>query len=345
LVIIGGLGAQPTKLVRAALHMDHFMNVHEEYFKTIYDDFAAKISILAKLLQSSPGEQGRFVEKVILELLEEFLPKRYSFGTGFVIDSEGRQSRQCDIVIYDTLVCSGMLSRTGPLFFPVESVYAVIEVKTTLNKSEVADACDHIRSVKHLQNKADPTFDPILDDDGEPAVYMTHPSPPIGIVIGFQSASRSLDTIKSWFMDAYAGIDNALLHPDASLSIQETVSVQYKSTSHRSHRLQYKYYPLPLRNDQGQFLRTDEGGARGWQLETDGPAPPEYVHLESLNGFGYHGWYKVCKDIQGRYTPTDAPRMLVETLSDIASLLLIKRLSGTVLHKYFDPNFGEAIAL
>src|SRR5579864_8403183 len=96
-------------------HRGMKMTLQERYFGTIYADFASKIEILAHLVDAHPGEQGRFNESVVRELLEEFLPKRYSFGTGFVIDSTGQQSRQCDIIIYDKHSTISMFGRTGPL--------------------------------------------------------------------------------------------------------------------------------------------------------------------------------------------------------------------------------------
>src|SRR5579872_1109443 len=209
------------------------VSIQEQYFNSIYRDFSTKIRVLASLIQANPGEQGRLVERVVLDLLAEFLPTRYSYGSGFVIDSKGNQSRQCDIVIYDTTLTAGLFHRTGPVLFPVEAVYGVIEIKTTLDKHEVNDACDHIASVKRLVNVAKPTLEPALDEDGRPAVLETRPSPPIGVVIGFKSATRVLGTIRGWFDDAFSGTEDTLLHPDLCVAVQEAVAVEYVARSHK----------------------------------------------------------------------------------------------------------------
>ncbi|WP_366523456.1 DUF6602 domain-containing protein [uncultured Microbulbifer sp.] len=53
--------------------------------------------------------------------------------TGVVIDRQGKQSNQCDVIIYDALNYPELFSQTSAKFFPVDFVYATIEVKTTVN--------------------------------------------------------------------------------------------------------------------------------------------------------------------------------------------------------------------
>ena len=67
-----------------------------------------------------------------------------------VIDRNGKQSRQCDIIIYDTMLYPSLLSLTNVHFFPIDIVYATIEVKTTLTSSSTKEALENIASVKQL---------------------------------------------------------------------------------------------------------------------------------------------------------------------------------------------------
>lgn len=86
------------------------------------------------------GEKGRALEAAVLSLLRDFLPAEYGLSTGFVAYFEKdavRLSPQLDIIVYDAL-------RTGPLarlsscdVFPLEAVYAYIEVKAVLSASNV----------------------------------------------------------------------------------------------------------------------------------------------------------------------------------------------------------------
>lgn len=70
----------------------------------------------------------------------------------FVVDAEGRVSQQQDIVIYDGQFAPTFLVLGETQFIPVESVYAVLEVKTTMNRETVLYAGEKAASVRHLSH-------------------------------------------------------------------------------------------------------------------------------------------------------------------------------------------------
>jgi hypothetical protein len=97
---------------------------------------------------TSAGDEG---EEGWTEVLRDFLPRRYDVARHrFVIDAEGRVSQQQDIVIYDGQFAPTFLVLGETQFIPVESVYAVLEVKTTMNKETVVYAGEKAASVRHL---------------------------------------------------------------------------------------------------------------------------------------------------------------------------------------------------
>ena len=57
-------------------------------------------------------------------------PKKYVFTSGEIIDSDGNNSRQCDIVVYDERYPQIKYGRTAQLF--AEGVLSHIEVKSKL---------------------------------------------------------------------------------------------------------------------------------------------------------------------------------------------------------------------
>ncbi|MCG8348879.1 MAG: hypothetical protein MI924_13995 [Chloroflexales bacterium] len=81
------------------------------------------------------GEKGGLKERRVADFIRSFLPQKYGLGTGHVIDSEGNTSGQADIVIYDTLNDVKIPIDEYYSLFPCESVYAIIEVKSTLTAS------------------------------------------------------------------------------------------------------------------------------------------------------------------------------------------------------------------
>jgi copper chaperone CopZ len=78
------------------------------------------------------GEEGRYKEVVLKNILRKHLPKNISIGTGFIIDIEQDTiSKQLDIIIYDN---------TYPLLFSegdfiittLKNVKGIIEVKSSI---------------------------------------------------------------------------------------------------------------------------------------------------------------------------------------------------------------------
>ncbi|MGC4175339.1 DUF6602 domain-containing protein [Demequina sp.] len=122
-----------------------------------------------------PSAKGTATEGQWIRTLAGFLPARYGVGTVFVIDSDGKRSDQIDLAIFDR--------QYSPLFFtegdfdvvPVESIYAIFEVKPVLDLDKVKYAQAKIASVTSLKRTSvpiahaggvypaqDPTSKPIL---------------------------------------------------------------------------------------------------------------------------------------------------------------------------------------
>lgn len=84
------------------------------------------------------GEEGRFKEAILKNIIKKFLPKNLSIGTGFISNNEGHISKQLDIIIYDN---------TYPLLFSegdfiittIHNVKAVIEVKSNINHNSLGN--------------------------------------------------------------------------------------------------------------------------------------------------------------------------------------------------------------
>jgi hypothetical protein len=84
-----------------------------------------------------PGEKGRVSEFVVRDVFEAILPRRYSIGTGFVVTTRSigtalRLSPQQDLVVFDHIDNPARLSRDNFGLFPIEGVYATVEVKEKL---------------------------------------------------------------------------------------------------------------------------------------------------------------------------------------------------------------------
>jgi hypothetical protein len=107
----------------------------------------------AASLISHPHERGRAREEALKTFFREITPAGFEIATGFIIDSSGAQSRQQDLIFvrrdYHPVFRVG-----GTMFFPVEAVGAVVEVKSHLTTRTLKDALDNGTSVKRLDRTA-----------------------------------------------------------------------------------------------------------------------------------------------------------------------------------------------
>jgi len=86
-----------------------------------------------------------------IEMLRTYLPIRYAVDKALVLDSDGNLSEQQDVVIYDRQYSALLFDQDDAMFIPAESVYAVFEVKPTINKGHIEYAGRKVQSVRILK--------------------------------------------------------------------------------------------------------------------------------------------------------------------------------------------------
>lgn len=132
-----------------------FINDFLESSKSLYYDTEGKLI--------HPGEFGTYREKLCIDLLRNVVPSRLDFGTGFIINSDGQISSQCDIVIFDSKNTPLIENNEKQRFFPVESVVGVGEVKSTLDKTQLKTALRKMSQVKVMRNTLEKSHPIIFD--------------------------------------------------------------------------------------------------------------------------------------------------------------------------------------
>lgn len=103
-----------------------------------------------------PGAKGSATEVNWLKMLQDHLPRRYQAESAFVIDANGRQSDQIDIVLYDRQYTPELYNYDGERIIPAEGVYAALEVKQVLDKDNLDYAAEKITSVRQLERSSAP---------------------------------------------------------------------------------------------------------------------------------------------------------------------------------------------
>lgn len=99
------------------------------------------------------GEKGTARENTLESYLKSYIPEKYCFAKGTIIDCKDTQSKQVDVIIHDKFITPYLLDLDSTKIIPIESVYSVIEVKSTLSKEELRKSIKNIESVRKLEKK------------------------------------------------------------------------------------------------------------------------------------------------------------------------------------------------
>lgn len=131
------------------------------YFSAIQKILEIQRDILTGVLPHN-NERGRNDEQRLINFLRQVLPQRFGMGTGFVVssDSHAGSSRQNDIIISDEFFNSPLHRELSAQVYPIETIYATIEVKGTLSKCGRSDGktdfdqvLDNILKIRQLAKK------------------------------------------------------------------------------------------------------------------------------------------------------------------------------------------------
>jgi hypothetical protein len=147
-----------------------------QIFRRVQQQMLANLA--ASEIFEHPTACGAATEQHWLDLLNRYLPHRYQATSAFIIDVDGRRSRQIDIAIYDRFYSPLLFHHDSGPHVPAESVYAVFEVKQTLCAKWIADAGRKAASVRKLRR----TSAPLLS-----AGRKYPPKPPFPILAGILS--------------------------------------------------------------------------------------------------------------------------------------------------------------
>ena len=119
------------------------------------DVLASSLGVNRRVLDH-PGAKGEGSELRWENFLREHLPQRYHVARGFVIDRNGEVSEQIDLIVYDRQYTPHLYRHDQQVFIPAESVYAMLEVKQTVDKGTIEYAGKKAASVRRLERTSAP---------------------------------------------------------------------------------------------------------------------------------------------------------------------------------------------
>lgn len=127
------------------------------------DSFSSKIDLLEKIIKGNHYPSlGKYKERLLADIIKSYIPKKFEVGNGFVLfvheATDERKSkagfddlnmgsfivsRECDLIIYDSANVPVIFRDGEFVVVRPESVRAVVEVKGTLRRKEVAATLEH----------------------------------------------------------------------------------------------------------------------------------------------------------------------------------------------------------
>ena len=142
--------------------------------------------------------KGTLRELLVSSLLRRFLSSQFSVSSGVIVNQGGEQSNQMDVIILDNRVLPPFIYEQNLGVIPVESVVAVIEVKSRLDDCEVKKADNAAGRLKAISRES------MLGRDS---------SPPFACVFGFYRGSGLTDLCNA--QNGRAWLEANVRHLDA----------------------------------------------------------------------------------------------------------------------------------
>jgi hypothetical protein len=170
-----------------------------EYLSDVAKDMRAKSAAIRRDFASHRLSAGENREDLVADFLHNHLPRKFGVSSGMVVSHDGLFSNQADLVVVDEQNNAPLYAAARNKLWPVEAVYALIEVKTTLHPAELTDAIAKGRRFKALKRR--------FCEAGQ--VQRIHDS--LFVIWAFDSAAPS--TVKANLVAALAGVPR-LEQPD-----------------------------------------------------------------------------------------------------------------------------------
>ena len=123
------------------------------YFADVAKGLAQKSASIRRDFASHHLSAGENREEEVGKILEGLFPNRFGISTGLILSHNGIFSNQSDLIVVDHENNAPLYPESTNKIWPVESVYALIEVKTQLGPRELQDAIQKGRKFKALPRR------------------------------------------------------------------------------------------------------------------------------------------------------------------------------------------------
>ena len=132
----------------------------ENYIRTLGEELVNDFIKAGKTTHPCSVGSGR--EKALMNKLKNILPHGVGVGSGFVIDSYGKTSSQCDLIIYEEDLALKFIINEDEnyAYYNCESVIAVGEIKSDATIADIEDSFKKLKIIRELKRhkRADTSF-------------------------------------------------------------------------------------------------------------------------------------------------------------------------------------------
>ena len=130
------------------------LSTYARHIKAISDQLIADSEEIREAYSTHNVSAGSSREDLAIKFLRAHLPSKFHITSGFALASDGILSKQSDILIVDGMNNVAFNSSRREQQWPIESIYAVVEVKTTLDGKALADAIKKCIAFKSMRRSS-----------------------------------------------------------------------------------------------------------------------------------------------------------------------------------------------
>lgn len=118
--------------------MTSILKNKEVFFRLKTQELGLRLNQAQSVILNHNPSIGLLFEEILRSFLSNILPGKYKVTQGFV-QNAAEQSHQCDIIVYDYINYAPSYKLGSIDIIPAKAVKAVIEVKSSINRSRFQD--------------------------------------------------------------------------------------------------------------------------------------------------------------------------------------------------------------
>lgn len=135
---------------------------------------------LEKQMNIDNYDSGMGLEDIVRNELRAILPTRYTVTSGVINEPQGRTAGDFDVIIFNELwfpqIKAGATPQSRRVHFPIDGVYAIGEIKQTLDLKTLDGAMEKLVSCHRLKRRRTCAYRVVENREGSPCVHgLTNP--------------------------------------------------------------------------------------------------------------------------------------------------------------------------